>query len=69
MIFRFFFLLIGFSLAVYGGVSIVAYLNYVAAGYTLNYFVKFITYRIEFHLFLIGFLVIVISIYVPSSKR
>ncbi|MCT8140404.1 hypothetical protein H1D32_23515 [Anaerobacillus sp. CMMVII] len=69
MIFRFFLLLIGFGLAVSGGVSMIAYLNYVTAGYTFVYYLKFIALRVEFHLFLIGFIMILISIYIPASKR
>ncbi|QOY38644.2 hypothetical protein AWH56_015665 [Anaerobacillus isosaccharinicus] len=69
MIFRFFILLIGFGLAVSGGVSIIAYLNYVTAGYTFVYYLKFIAVRVEFHLFLIGLIMIVVSIYTPNSKR
>jgi hypothetical protein len=69
MIFRFFILLIGFGLAVTGGVSMIAYLNYVTAGYTFLYYLKFIGLRVEFHLFLIGFIMIVVSIYTPFTRR
>ncbi|MFN7253150.1 MAG: hypothetical protein ACK4M9_20605 [Anaerobacillus sp.] len=69
MIFRFFLLLIGFGLAVTGGISIIAYLNYVTAGYTFIYYLKFIGLRVEFHLFLIGIIMIIVSIYTPFSKR
>jgi hypothetical protein len=69
MIFRFFLLLIGFGLAVSGGISIIAYLNYVTAGYTFIYYLKFIGLRVEFHLFLIGIIMIIVSIYTPFSKR
>ncbi|RXI98251.1 hypothetical protein DS745_18115 [Anaerobacillus alkaliphilus] len=69
MIFRLFLLLVGFGFAVSGGISMIAYLNYVTAGYTFLYYLKFISYRVEFHLFLIGFILIVISIYIPASKR
>jgi hypothetical protein len=69
MIFRFFLLLIGFGLAVSGGISIIAYLNYVTAGYTFIYYLKFIGLRVEFHLFLIGIIMIISSIYTPFSKR
>ncbi|OIJ10345.1 hypothetical protein BKP35_13565 [Anaerobacillus arseniciselenatis] len=69
MIFRFFILLIGFGLAVTGGVSMIAYLNLITAGYSFVYYLHFISLRIEFHLFLIGFIMIILSIYIPSSKR
>ncbi len=69
MIFRFFILLIGFGLAVSGGVSMIAYLNLITAGYSFVYYLQFIALRIEFHLFLVGFIMILLSIYTPSSKR
>lgn len=68
MIFRFFILLVGFGLASIGGVSIIAYLNLITAGYTFIYYLQFIVLRVEFHLFLIGFIMILISIYFPSKK-
>lgn len=69
MIFRFFLLLIGFGLTVMGGISIIAYLNLITAGYTIIYYFQFIIQRIEFHLFIIGFIFIFLSLYIPAGKR
>jgi len=69
MIFRFFLLFIGFGLAVIGGISIIAYLNLVTAGYSFIDYLKFIVIRVEFHLFIIGFIMIAVSIYVPFSRK
>lgn len=69
MIFRFFLLLVGFGLAVMGGISIIAYLNLVTAGYSFIYYLRFIIARVEFHLFIIGFIMIFLSTYLPLSKK
>lgn len=69
MIFRFFILLIGFGLAVAGGVSLIAYLNLITAGYSFIYYLKFIGLRIEFHLLLVGILMIFLSIYSPFTRK
>lgn len=69
MIFRFFILLVGFGLAVVGGVSMLAYLNLVTAGYSFVYYLKFIGLRVEFYIFILGFILIFLSIYTPFSKR
>jgi len=69
MIIRFFILLIGFGLAVAGGVSLLAYLNLLAAGYDFSTYLQFVIRRIEFYLLLIGAVLIWSSIYIPSQKR
>jgi hypothetical protein len=68
MIFRFFMLMVGFGLAVTGGVSMIAYLNLVTAGYSFVYYLKFIVLRVEFHFFLFGFIMILASIYTPLKR-
>ncbi|WP_084034903.1 hypothetical protein [Anaerobacillus alkalilacustris] len=69
MIIRFFVLLVGFGLAVIGGISMIAFLNLLTAGYSFVYYLKFIGMRVELHLFIIGLVMIIISIYGPSSRR
>ncbi|WP_078555194.1 hypothetical protein [Bacillus alkalicellulosilyticus] len=69
MIFRFVILLIGFGFAVSGGVSLLAYLNLLATGYTIEQFANFIIYRIEFYILLFGGLLITCSLYFPSRKK
>lgn len=54
--------LVGFGLAVAGGVTIIAYMNFLPAGITwLEYFL-FIRTRLECYLFPIGFLFMIIAI-------
>lgn len=69
MIFRFFILLIGFGLSVAGGISLLAYLNLLAAGFTFIYYLQFILHRIEFYFFLAGLLIVIISIYYPFPDQ
>ncbi len=69
MLMRFFILLLGFGLAVAGGVSILAYLNLLAAGYDFSTYLQFIVRRIEFYFLLIGAAIIWGSIYIPSNLR
>jgi len=58
-----FLFLIGFGLAVSGGVSLIAYLNFLPAGISwLNYFL-FIQGRIECYFLPIGLLLMLIVIY------
>lgn len=69
MIFRFFFLLIGFGLAVAGGVSVLAYLNLLAAGYDFSTYLSFIIGRVEFYLLCTGLLIIFLCIFFPLQKK
>ncbi|OCA84544.1 hypothetical protein A8F94_16235 [Bacillus sp. FJAT-27225] len=61
------FLLIGFGIAVSGGISVIAYLNLLAAGYTYEEYLSFIMYRPECYLLPIGISIITISIFWPSD--
>lgn len=55
--------LVGFGLAVSGGISLIAYLNFLPAGITwLEYFI-FIRTRIECYFLPFGFFLISISLY------
>ncbi|MFC5712512.1 hypothetical protein ACFPU1_06940 [Thalassorhabdus alkalitolerans] len=69
MLVRFFVLLVGFGLSVAGGISLLAYMNYMAAGYTFYSYVEFIVHRIEFYIFVLGLLFIAVSIYFPQRMR
>ena len=58
-----FLFLIGFGLAVSGGVTIIAYMNFLPAGITwVEYFI-FIQGRIECYFLPIGFILMAIAIY------
>lgn len=59
---RLFFLILGFALAVTGGVTLVAFLNLLTAGYGFSMYMSFVVKRIEFYLFLVGIAIILISI-------
>lgn len=67
MIFRMFILLIGFGLAVSGGVTLIAYLNIIVAGHNFANYIIFIAQRVETYLFLGGLLLIWLSIYFPDG--
>ncbi|UOE93163.1 hypothetical protein [Alkalihalobacillus sp. LMS39] len=69
MIFRFIMLLVGFGLAVSGGISILAYLNLFAVGYDVSSFSSFIVRRVEFYLLIGGFFIITLCLYWPSSSK
>ncbi|WP_349410250.1 hypothetical protein [Pseudalkalibacillus sp. SCS-8] len=69
MIFRLFILMIGFSFAVSGGVSLIAFLNLITTGHGFVNYLVFVSTRIEFTIFLIGLVLIWGSIYLPSLRR
>ncbi|WP_078430340.1 hypothetical protein [Alkalihalobacterium alkalinitrilicum] len=68
-IFRVFSLLIGFGLAVAGGVSLLAYLNLLTAGYDFLTYLHFISTRIELYMVIIGGIIITLSIYWPTKRK
>lgn len=60
--------LVGFGLAVIGGVTIIAYLNYIPAGVSwIDYFL-FISTRVECLFLPIGILIIAIVIYLYPNN-
>ncbi|MCC5804495.1 hypothetical protein [Rossellomorea vietnamensis] len=61
-------LFIGFGLAVSGGVSLIMYLNLLTTGMTFADYIVFVSTRVECYLFLLGILVITLSIYIPRRK-
>lgn len=65
-----FLLLIGFGFAIAGGVTLIAYLNFLPAGITwIEYFI-FIRGRVEVYLLPIGMLMIMICILrFPSNSK
>jgi hypothetical protein len=69
MILRAFFLIFGYSLSVSGGISMIAYLNLIAAGHGYLQYITFISNRPELYLFIFGMLLIWTSIYFPISSR
>ncbi|KSU62220.1 hypothetical protein AS034_08805 [[Bacillus] enclensis] len=69
MVFRMFILFIGFGLAVSGGVSLIIYLNLLTTGMTIIEYLLFISTRVECYLFLVGILIITVTIYLPRRKN
>ncbi|HEX6923003.1 MAG TPA: hypothetical protein VF149_04200 [Bacillales bacterium] len=68
MVFRFFLLMIGFGIAVGGGVTIILYLNLIAVGTGITEYAVFIISRAEFYLFLSGLFLIWLSISYPFDR-
>jgi hypothetical protein len=68
MMFRVFILLIGFGFSVSGGVTLIMYLNLLAAGLSFQDYFLFILGRVESYLLLTGIFLITISIYSPARK-
>jgi hypothetical protein len=66
---RLFLLLTGFGFAVVGGVSVIAYLNLLTAGYTFQEYVHYIKTRPECYLSLVGFIFLYSAIYMPFTTR
>jgi hypothetical protein len=68
MVFRLFLFLIGFGIAVAGGVSTIAYLNLLTTGHGFVEYLMFISGRVECYLFPIGVSIIGLSIFSPPSR-
>jgi len=68
MVFRLFVFLIGFGLAIAGGVSLIAYLNLLATGHTFTEYLHFIIYKVECYLLPFGVFLIWLSIYFPTNR-
>ncbi|MCM1370841.1 MAG: hypothetical protein NC181_02995 [Clostridium sp.] len=66
---RFLTFLIGFGFMVIGNIYIISYLNLMTIGYNLLDYVKFITGRFECMLSLIGFLILILTLYIPRGDK
>ena len=66
---RIFFFLFGFGLMTIGFVYIILYLNILSIGYNFNYYVNFISRRIECYFSIIGFIILNLSIYIKGDKK
>ncbi|MDE3838218.1 hypothetical protein C0966_02305 [Bacillus methanolicus] len=69
MIVRLIFFLLGFSLAVSGGISTIAYLNLLATGHGMINYLQFISTRFECYLLPFGLILISLSIYYAPFKK
>lgn len=59
--------LVGFGLAIAGGVTIIAYMNFLPAGISWLEYFMFIKTRIECYLFPLGLIMIAIAIHLYSK--
>lgn len=69
MFLRFSLFLIGFGFMIIGNIYIISYLNLMTIGYNFLEYVKFIIGRLECMLSLIGFLILLLSIYIPDIRK
>lgn len=63
MLSRIFFFLLGFGLMIVGFTYIILYLNLLTIGYNLNEYVNFIIRRFECYFSVIGFIIILITLF------
>ncbi|SFP79399.1 hypothetical protein [Salibacterium halotolerans] len=68
MVVRLLVLAAGFGLASAGGISIIAFLNYIPAGLSIVEFLIFLLQRSESALFILGCILITGSIYWPENS-
>ncbi|MCI6266656.1 MAG: hypothetical protein MR598_07430 [Erysipelotrichaceae bacterium] len=66
---RIFFFLTGFALMVIGFSFIILYLNLLTIGYNFNFYVNFITRRIECYYAIIGFIIVLLTIIIKGDKK
>ena len=59
---RILFFLVGFGFTIIGSIYLISYLNLLTIGYNFLVYVKFITRRLECYYFIIGMVIILISI-------
>ena len=66
---RIFFFLLGFGLMVIGFTFIILYLNLLTIGYNFNFYVNFISRRIECYYSVIGFVIILLTMIKKGDKK
>nr|WP_207789289.1 hypothetical protein [Neobacillus terrae] len=66
---RIFFWMMGFGLAVSGGISTIAYLNIMTAGKNFMEYLVYISDKTECYLLPIGLAIISLSIFFPEKKN
>ena len=65
---RFLIFLIGFGLTVLGSTYIILYLNLLTIGYNFFEYVNFIIRRLECLIFILGIILIILSIFLKGGK-
>ena len=66
---RIFFFLTGFALMVIGNTFIILYLNLLTLGYNFSFYVNFIIRRIECYYSVIGFIIVLLTIFTKGDKK
>lgn len=61
--------LLGYALSLIGLIYIITYLNILSLGYNFQFYVNFICRRIECIYFIIGLIIMTLSIYLPGGKN
>ena len=64
---NYFFIVLGFILSIIGSTYIICYLNLLTIGYKFNDYVNFIVRRCECWYFVIGLIILVISLYLSGK--
>lgn len=59
---RIIFFLVGFGLSIIGSIYLISYLNLLTIGYNFFDYVKFITRRVECYYFIIGMIIMILTI-------
>ena len=66
---RILFFIIGLFLMTIGNVFILLYLNLLTLGYNFIFYVNFITRRFECYYLLIGFIIVLLTIFIKGDKK
>ena len=67
--FKIFLFLLGFGLTIIGIIYIILYLNLLTIGYNFNEYVNFIIRRIECWYYILGIVIMLISIYIGGKDE
>jgi hypothetical protein len=67
LLFRAFFVFVGFGLAVSGGTTLILYLNLLPIGFSFFEYFNYIVHRFECYFFPMGIFIVWVSIYFPSE--
>ncbi len=66
---RILFFLIGLTLLTVGNIFLILYLNLLTIGYNFNYYIHFITRRIECYYSIIGLIIIILTLTIKGGKK
>ena len=64
-----FLFLVGFGFIIIGNIYIISYLNLMTIGYNFSEYVKFIIGRKECMISILGFIILLLSIYIPNFRK